>query len=120
MKKTFLLLLSIGALTSVFAQGDRSYNEKDLAFDRNNHQPVYNNNPVYNDSHGAYVDYRKRDEEIAKVTWDYNRKMDAVQHDRHLRGREKGYEISRLQREKADAIRAINERFENSGWLYRR
>ena len=113
MKKTFLLLFSIGTLTSVFAQDGRYHddrnNSKDVVLGRNDHQPVYNNTPAHNVS---YVDYRRRDEEIAKVSADYNRRIDAVQRDRRLRSREKSREISRLQREKEQAIRSINERYE--------
>ena len=120
MKKTFLLLFSIGALTSVFAQDSRGHNSKDIVLGRNDHSTVYNNAPVRDDHRNtSFVDYRRRDEEIARVNADYNRRMDAVQHDRRLRSKEKSREISRLQREKEQAIRDINARYEKQRFDHR-
>jgi len=125
MKKTFLLLLSIGTLSSVFAQDGRYHddrnNSKDVVLGRNDHQTVYNNTPVRDDHRNVpYVDYRRRDEEIARVSADYNRRIDAVQWDRRLRSKEKAREINRLQREKEQAIRDINERYERQRFGHNR
>lgn len=112
MKKTFLLLLSIGTLTGAFAQDGRKYDDR---------QTAYNNYPVRDDHRTvSYVDYRRRDEEIARVTADYNRRIEAVQRDRRLRSKEKAREISRLQREKEGAIRNINARYEKQKFDHKR
>lgn len=112
MKKTFLLLFSLGTLASVFAQDGHG---------RDDYQTAYNNHAVRGDYRTAsYVDYRKRDEEVAKVTVVYNRRIDAVQRDRRLRSKEKAREISRLIHEKEVAIRDINARYERQRFDHRR
>lgn len=124
MKKTFLLLLSIGTLTSVFAQEGRSRddrNAKDMVLGPKDHQPIYNNTPVRDDRRDVpYVDFRKRDEEIARVSNDFNRRIDAVQHNRWMRGWEKSRQIGQLQREKEQAIRDINARYDRQKFDHRR
>lgn len=115
MKKMIFLLLSVGSFSAIFAQDRRDYdkdNARTVLLGREEQHAVYVNNIPRKDD-GAYkFDPRRKQEEINKVTWDYNRRIEAVKNDRHLRRKEKSREINRLQHEKEQAIRDINARYE--------
>jgi hypothetical protein len=115
MKKTFLLLFSIGTLSTVFAQDGRDHGRsetREVILGRNDQQTVYNNRPGYDNKNTAFSIEQRKKEEIERVSGNYDQKMAAVQRDRHLKSREKSRQLSILQREKAQAIRDINARYD--------
>src|SRR5438309_697675 len=108
MKKTFLLLFSIGTLSTVFAQDNRSHQNVNQT-----REIVLGNrrSDKYNSSYT--IDSRKKQEEIDKVTRDFDRRIVSIQKDRHLRTAEKNRQIRKLRAEKEQAIRNIDARYEN-------
>ena len=102
MKKIFTLIISLGALTSVFAQ-DHSRDAKDMTYS-------YAKTSVYSSSFSS----REKDAQIEKINRDFDWKIASVQHDRRLSRREKERNISMLQRQKNDQIQDVMRRFSNS------
>jgi len=108
MKKLFVLVMAIGAMTSVFAQ--RGYDRKDESRDvilGQQNRSVYNNNR----SNDGYFSSRERDEQIERINRNYNRRIQSVRNDRYLRNGEKKREIRFLENERDTKIREVIERY---------
>ena len=124
MKGIFTLLLSLGTLTSVFAQSSYGggYNNQDRGYGNNgydyrrNEQPApdYNRNGQYGygyndrryDNGGSY-DRRAVEEQAEKINWIYNGKINQVQYDRFLNPFEKRRIIRDLSIERDQKIRML-------------
>jgi hypothetical protein len=120
MKKTFLLLFSIGTLTTVFAQDGRYQNgrneSREVILGHDDQHSVYDN--TWSNRNNSYDYDHGRREEIDRISNDYDRRIEAIERDRHMRNRDKQREISRLQHEKEQAIRDINARYERQAPHY--
>lgn len=100
MKKLFALLLSLGTLSSVFAQ---KHDGPDWA--RNN-----NSKEVYNSRDYSY-NSKERDIQIQRINRDYAMQIQSVRRDWRLKAFEKNRRIEKLERQRDQQIREINERF---------
>jgi hypothetical protein len=111
MKKVFTLLLSLGAMTAVFAQrGHDRDQSRDVILGQQN-RTIYDN-----DRRGDYGNYNDRDkqEQIQRIYREYNWKIESVRRDRYLRNSEKKREIRSLENERDSKIRYINDRYNRS------
>lgn len=100
MKKLFALLISLGALSSVFAQ--------DHARDINHNYPnstVYNNSKTYSS--------REKAAQIERINYDFARQIDFVQRDTRLSRREKKRQVSMLERQRDQQIHEVIARSSN-------
>jgi hypothetical protein len=100
MKKLFALLLSLGTLSSVFAQKhdgpDWSRNDR--------------SKEVYNQRDYSYS-LKERDIQIQRVNRDFAMQVQSVRRDWRLKAFEKNRKIQKLERQRDQQIREINERF---------
>lgn len=116
MKKTLLLLFSIGTLTAAFAQDHRYPGERNdtrsVILGRDDQRSVYDSRTDRDNRNNRYnLDYRRR-EEIQRVSRDYDRRIEGVERDHYLRSKEKKREVKRLQREKEQAVRNVNAKYQ--------
>jgi hypothetical protein len=107
MKKLFALLISVGALSTTFAQ-DHLRDDRDR-----NHG--YSSSSVYNNSNYSS---RERDAQIERIKYEFARKIDFVRDDNRLRRRDKKREISMLENQRDQQIRETFARFSNSNAGY--
>ena len=111
MKKIITLVFALGALTSVFAQSGR-YDNRDEARDVIVGRPYDRGYNGYDQHNGNYgYNSREKDRQIEQVYMEFNRRMEAVQRDRFLRGYERQREIRQLEAQRDQRIREINYRF---------
>ncbi|MEO6000036.1 MAG: hypothetical protein ABIN89_24570 [Chitinophagaceae bacterium] len=136
MKTLFTLLLTVGSLTSVFAQ-NRNDNKNDRygrddnnaaydsksnnggysrpnagtdVYDRNNDKRDY----AYNDRHfneSFSMTAREREFQIQKIIREYDFKISSVSRNRYLRPWGKSSQIRNLERQRNNEIRYIQARF---------
>jgi hypothetical protein len=102
MKKLFALLLSLGTLSSVFAQ---RHNEPGW--------PTSNKSKETYNSRDYSYSIRERDAQVQKINRDFNLQIHAVRKDRRLRGYEKDRRISMLERQRDQQIKQVYDRFSN-------
>jgi hypothetical protein len=107
MKKLFALLVSVGALSTTFAQ-DHSRDDRDR-----NHG--YSNTGIYNNSNYSS---RERDAQIERIKYEFARKIDFVRSDNRLRRRDRKREISMLESQRDQQIRETFVRFSNRNARY--
>lgn len=115
MKKIFALMIALGAMTAVFAQGGYDRREsRDIVLG----QP---NRGVYNNDHG-YYSVRDRDEQIQRIRREYNWRIESVQRDRYLRKAEKRRQIRFLENERDARVREVMQSYNNRnrGYNHRR
>ena len=115
MKKVFALLLSLGAMTAVFAQrGHSSRNDsRDVILGQQN-RGVYNNDRR-NDGHFSI---RERDAQIQRIYREYDWRIESVQRDRYLRNGEKRRQIRFLENERDRKILEVRDRYNRSNRNY--
>lgn len=112
MKKIFILLLSLGTLTSVFAQqvhekGNRN-GSRDGAYGQTNGRSVYNKNEqAVNYSYNA----KERDAEIKRINREFDEQIRSVRSNRRLRAAEKNRQIAMLERQRDQRIQQSSSRF---------
>ena len=114
MKKTFILIFSIGTITTAFAQG--GYSNRDASRDvilGNDRSAVYNDNKGWSDkdNRSYETDSRRRDEEIRKVNRDYDFQIAAVNRNRYMSSKEKSRQIQRLEKERTQKVKDIYQRY---------
>src|ERR1044071_123728 len=125
MKKIFTLLFSIGSLTSVLAQqGQRDPHNQSGKYEQPAY-PSHDNKPVVSDKTKDYNDYdnrsensysftgRERDFQIQKINREFDSRINAERNKRYLRPQEKRRQVEMLERERYQEIRNINDRFSN-------
>lgn len=111
MKKTFILLFALGAAATTFAQG--GYNNREASRDvilGNDRSTVYNDNR-WPDNNRYETDSRRRDEEIRKLNKDYDFQVAAVKRNRYLNAKEKSRQLQRLERDRAQKLQDIYQRY---------
>lgn len=109
MKKIFALVIALGTITAVFAQGGYDRREsRDVVLGQPN-RGVYNNDRGHNN---GYYSIRERDEQIQRIRREYNWKIESVDHDRYLRKAEKRRQIRFLENERDAQIREVMIRYE--------
>ena len=123
MKKIFTLLISLCALTTVFAQNHRngSYPQNDqntfIVPDSRNSFPDKNGD--WNAGNGRYDNSnsmmdRERDAQIQRINREYNARINAVNRKFFLSSFQKRRMINNLEMERNQKIREINMRSYNS------
>jgi len=112
MKKLFALVVALGAMTAVFAQGgyDHRNESRDVILGQQN-RTVYNNDRGYNN---GYYNTRDRDAQIDRIRREYNWRIESVQRDRYLRKAEKKRQVRFLEQERDSRIRDVVERYNYS------
>lgn len=109
MKKIFALVLAIGAMTAVFAQG---------GYDRRESRDVVlgqGNRSIYNErSNDNRFSTRDRDEQIDRIRRQYDWKIESVRRDRYMRNGEKRRQIRSLENERDARIREVMDRYRYS------
>jgi len=114
MKKILAVVFSLGLLSTAFAQGSHQ-RDRDITYGK----PT---NPVYNDNkygrNDGYFSAREKDAQISRINREFDYKIMAIKRNRYMRNAEKNREIRQLERERAQEIRELNQRFsrQNSGW----
>jgi hypothetical protein len=99
MKKIFTLLFTVGSLTAAVAQSHQeSYGRQD-GHDADRRYEAYN-------SYNA----RERDQQIARINMEFDAKIRDIKYDRFSRQNQKRRQIERLEFERSQQIKAINER----------
>jgi hypothetical protein len=122
MKKIFTLLISLGALTAVFAQSHQngSYPRNDhntiIVPDSRNGFPDKNGDWNRVDNNGRYDNSmnREKDEQIQRINREYNARINAVNRKFFLSSFQKRRMINNLEMERNQKIREVNMRFYNS------
>ena len=114
MKKILALALSMGALTTVFAQNGYPKDSRDesrgIVYGKPNNQ-VYDNKNYRNDNYSFSA--RERDAQIERINREFDFKIMAVKRNRYLRNAEKKREIRMLEKERTEQIWQLNQRFSN-------
>ena len=113
MKRIFALLIALGAMTAVFAQGGYDRRESREVILGQPGRGVYNNDRGYNN--GRY-DIRDRDQQIQRIRREYDWRIESVRHDRYLRKAERKRQIRFLENERDARIRETMNRYD----VYRR
>jgi len=109
MKKIFALLLSLGTLSSVFAQQGHQYDNRNASRD------VYNNRNVYNKNEHASSNYTKeRDAEIRRINHEFDNQIKSIRKDRRFRGDEKNRQIAMLERQRDQRIQQVSSHYYDS------
>lgn len=112
MKKIFALLLSLGTLSSVFAQqgrqNDNRYEPRDAKYGNTNNRSVYDNN-----AHAVNYSYsiKERDAEIKRINWEFDDQIKSVRKDRRLRPDEKNRQIAMLERQRDQRTQQVSSRY---------
>jgi hypothetical protein len=109
MKKVFTLMLALGSLTAVFAQGGYS-NQRSESRDAVLGRPstIYNSNDHRND-YGFTS--RERDQQIKEINRDFDKQIKAVKKTRSFRPYEKERRIRILEAQRTQKIQKVNARF---------
>lgn len=129
MKKIFILLLSLGSLSTVFAQSNRydggnhgGYSQSnDDHRDRDYRSSGYDNrNGSYDNRNGNYDNRnsgpydnrnvrndRQRQQEIDRVNRDYDNRIDTYRRDRSISQYERNRRINDLERERSSKIKSF-------------
>ena len=108
MKKIFILLLSVGAFATSFAQTGHQANDK------KSNQYVTNTQYKKIDSHrdNLYTfSAKERDMQIAKINSNFNLKVKSIVSNRRIKKSEKRMLIQKAQKEKDQQIDAVNAKF---------
>ncbi len=118
MKKILTLLFAVGAVAVAQAQyspsyPDGRYNDRDVILGQRNDR-AYDNNSRNNYSFSE----RERDEQIARINREYDKRIRQVDKDRRLRYNDKQYQIRHLEDQRKDEIRQVWERFRSSNNRY--
>lgn len=109
MKKIFILAVSLGFLTTSFAQ-DRRGNEKTISRD----VILGQKSPVKDKSmHDKNIGFntRERDSEINRINRDYELKIQKVKNNRSLRSVEKNLRIKMLEQQCSQEIFQVKQRY---------
>jgi hypothetical protein len=120
MKKIFTLLISLGALTAVFAQSHQngSYPQRDrnTVYIPDSRNGFPDKNGDWNSGNGRYDNSmeREKDARIQSINREYNAKINAVNRKFFLSSYQKRRMINNLEMERNQKIREINMRFYNS------
>jgi hypothetical protein len=107
MKKIFALVVSLGAMTAVFAQYDHRSESRDVILGQPN-RGVYNND---RDHTNGYYSTRDRDEQIQRIRRQYAWRIESLEHDRYQRTAEKKRQIRFLENERDAKIREVINRY---------
>lgn len=134
MKKIFTLLLSLGSLTTVFAQhnnvsneisyrtnsyqnkqynGNSSHNASNAPYGKNDSYGTYGNdnrNPGRNEQNSAYNQRNNRDRQAAemdRMNRDYDRRINDYRNDRSMDDRERNRRIADVERERNDKLKSF-------------
>jgi hypothetical protein len=120
MKKIFTLLFSVGLLTSAIAQSNHSSqngypgrDDQNSGYNKNTQPPFAgnrNDHSGYNDRHTDFS-VRMRDEQIAKINYEYDSKINAIKYRRGGLFFDKNRKIRNLEIERQDQIRMVYARF---------
>lgn len=104
MKKVFVLLFCLGAMTTVFAQGGYGRKESGDVILGQRNGSVYNKNDHRYD---GYMSPRERDAKIAQIKREYQWKIQSVKKDRYLRNAQRKRQVRFLENERDAKIRAV-------------
>jgi len=119
MKKIFTLIVSLGALTAVFAQSGHQKYDRESAYEAD---PARTTVPGRTNKDTRFKDntyrLREKEEQIGQINREFDAKVNAVMYNRRLRSFEKNKQIRRLEKERAIAIRKVNDRFDDSRYTY--
>jgi hypothetical protein len=113
MKKLFMLLFSLGALTTVFAQRNES---RDVILGQSNNRTVYNNNDRRNDTYSTNT--RDRDIQIQRIRQDYAYRIESVQRDRRMRNAERKRQVRFLEQQRDQEIQYVINRYSDRRNVY--
>jgi hypothetical protein len=113
MKKLFMLLFSLGALTTVFAQRNES---RDVILGQSNNRTVYNNNDRRYDTYSTNT--RDRDIQIQRIRQDYAYRIESVQRDRRMRNAERKRQVRFLEQQRDQEIQSVINRYSDRRNVY--
>lgn len=105
MKKIIILLFSVGAITTSFAQYNDPYGNANW----NPANAQYASNVQY--GYGNHFSARDRDFQIAKINQDFNFKVQSIENDYYMRHYQKRAAIRNAEYERARQIHIVNARF---------
>ena len=110
MKKIFILLFSVGAFATSFAQTAHQNNDK-----RNDQYPTKSNTDYkkFDDHRDNIYSFsaKERDMQIAKINNDFNFKIKSIKGNHHLKRSQKKMWIQKIESEKDLQIQAVNTKF---------
>lgn len=121
MKKLLVLMLTLGALTTAFAQSGRHQNRypydngKDVVLGPQNDRNWDNDR---RDDDAYTFTARERDEQIRQINREFAWKIQAVKRDRYLRSWEKSRRIHMLEMQRDREIQEVKERYARSNNRY--
>lgn len=106
MKKIFALLIAVTTVGSVFAQSNRTWDNRD---DHRQAASVYdrNDNRYDNDRFTA----KERDAQIKRINYIFDQRIQAVNRDRRLKNGARKQEVRQLEEQRRNEIRKVNERY---------
>lgn len=108
MKKIFALLITMGSLTTVFAQDRDHDRDKDRSFGRTETVRYDNRQPGYGQDRNSYGypsndrNDRARQEELDRLNRDYDRRINDYRNDRNLSAYERDRRIQEAERERKE------------------
>lgn len=105
MKKMMLVLMTFVTVTA-FAQPGRS--------DRDNSNYGAGQWDKKNKKDSYYFNERDRDQQLREINRSYDDRIGRLKYDRGLRGNERKMMISRMERERTEKLRLVQERYNNS------
>jgi hypothetical protein len=114
MKKIFTILLAVG--TVGFASAQSSHNSDFGRDSKGNSRDVILGQQGSN-VHRTYgsnsFSMKERDEQIRRITREFDQKIEMVKRDRHIRSYEKSRQIKMLERQRNDQIKDVQKRYDN-------
>jgi len=118
MKKLLTILFAFG-FTAAIAQPNKSGNYErqpqretrndDRANDNNRYDDHSNDNRKYDNSY--VFTSREKDAQIARINWDFDSRVRAIESDRFLRNRQKRKEIEKVESDRSQTIRDVIAKF---------
>jgi hypothetical protein len=109
MKKIFTLVFALGTISSVFAQSKHD-ESKNVIFGHTDYNKVYSTT----DQHTAFsFDKKEKDRQITQINKDFDRQIKMVNRNRSLRSFEKQRQIRKLEAQRAQKIKEVNDRFDH-------
>ena len=111
MKKILTLVLALTTASAVFAQSNRSWDDRDDRRDVARSQGRYEDRDRNDRYDNNTFTAKERDAQIKRINWEYDKKIQDIRNDRRMKNAVRKSEIRQLQSQRQSEIRQVNDRY---------
>jgi hypothetical protein len=111
MKKILTLVVAITTASAVFAQSNRTWDDRDDRRDVATSQGRYEDRGRNDRYDNNTFTSKERDAQIKRINWEFDQKIQSVRKDRRLKNAAKNREIRQLEAQRQSEIRQVNDRY---------